>query len=471
MSTRLTILTHGQPMMSDQLSSRNGHVKLVGIGQEDDESCTQLSRAPRIGSMPMLRTQIGPSMPTPVSPISYMSQYWPQAPITVERSQVYTRDMIKPPTISQKEQQLRYLPTPPASPSTPRAPPSMFTLPNETLDRVFSFLPLTMLPTLMRANRLCHALAERQLYFKVQHIQLYEGPENEGNTSWQCLRTLASRHSAATSVRHFAVRGLPWMDSSAASILLRALGNMTKLCSLHLELGAPFEKALVRDKLAMTALTSLCALNVSDAQAALALCSTISGIRRLTTPSALPLAALRIAPDSPLDVSAVHELLQALTWGQTGDLQVLQMALICESEDELPEILGKLAQSLPCLETLGLHVKINNEEKMCEIDVTQEEDRVSRLLQRMSDALARFPSLRKISLATVPFPAPTWVQLAQGDIENLVKGCQRLEVLELQWSVWHAEAITGGQSWIPVPAPPGHSYIRSSWIYEHASVL
>lgn len=419
-------------------------------------------------SVTMLRTQLGPSMPTPVSPISYMSQHWPKAPITPESPQGFAQDMIRHPTTFSQQQE--YLPTPPATPSTARPISPMFALPNETLDRVFSFLPLTTLPILMRANQLCHALAERRLYFKVQHIQLYEGPNNEENTSWQCLRTLASRSSAATSVRHFAVGGLCWLDPSTTSLLLRALGNMTKLCSLHLELGATFERALARDKSAVAALASLCALNVTDAQTALALCGTASGIRRSTTPSALPLTVLRIAPESPLDASAVHELVQALTWGRTGELQMLQMAIACASEDELLRLLGKLGQSLPSLETLGLQVMMSGGHVTCGPSVMKEGDSVSDLSRRMGDILALFPSLRKLSLASCSGSAVLKIGSTQADMEALTKGCQRLEELEFQWTLWHAETVAGNQIWNARPAPLGYSYLRNSWAYEHASV-
>ena len=418
-------------------------------------------------SMAIPRTQLKASMPTPVSPISYISQHWPQAPILAERSQGHVQSINKQPTTFSQRQD--YLPTPPASPSTTSPIPTMFTLPNEMLDHIFSFLPLASFPTLMCASSLCHALAERQLYFKIQHIQLYDSPDNEEDESWQCIRTLASRPSAATSVRHFAVRGLPWLDAQAASLLLRALSNMTQLCSLHLELGAPFERALVRDKSAVAALASLCALNVTDPETALAICGTVSGIRRSTTQAALPLAALRIAPGSPLDLSAVHDLLQALTRGQTADLQVLQMTVACESEDELLKVLGKLGKSLPFLETFGLQVRFTGGHGDCGCGMVGEEDKVSDLSRRLGNVLSLFPSLRQLSLTSCSSSVPLCIGPTQGDVEALSKGCRRLERLELQWSVWRAETVAGNQSWRAVPTSPGHSYLKNEWAYEHAS--
>jgi hypothetical protein len=357
----------------------------------------------------------------------------------------------------------------------------MLTLPNETLDRVFSFLPTTTLPTLMRANKLCHALAERQLYFKVQHIQLYESQDNKGNKSWQCLRTLASRSSAATSVRHFAVRGLPWLHPSEIDLILRVLGNMTKLCSLHLELGVPFERALVRDSLTVSAIAeSLCALNVSDAQTAIAFSAAASEgrdrgrSRKDASAASWPLATLRIASDSVLDAAAVHELLSALTQGRngpdTGDLQVLQMAVECQSEEELLRTIAKLGKSLPYLETLGLQVRLAGQgHGGCGFGVEGNQDEVSDLSQRMGDVLALYPSLRKFSLASAPSTLLR-MGVTQNDAEALVKGCQRLEVLEVQWSAWRAETTQGNQRWEVVSPPLGHPFIRRNWVYEHASI-
>jgi hypothetical protein len=435
-------------------------------------------------SITMLRTNYLPAIPTPVSPVSCLALRWPQPPIPAEHSRPKSQDMTKPNLpLVQPNQHLPYLPTPPASPSTIGPPPSMFALPNETLDRVFSFLPTTTLPTLMRASRLCHALAERQLYFKIQHIQLYECKDNKENKSWQCLRTLASRSSAATSVRHFAVRGLPWLHPSEIDLILHALGNMTKLCSLHLELGAPFERALVRDTLAVSATAgSLCALNVTDAQTALAICRAASGTSRkrglgredASASSGGPLTTLRIASDSALDAAAVHELVLALTQGRNGphasDMQVLQMTVECESEDEFLKILAKLGKSLPSLETLGLQVRSTGQGRRgCDSGFEGGQDKVSDLPRRMGDILALFPSLRKLSLACAP-SSPVRMGATQGDAEALVRGCELLELLELQWSAWRAETVQGNQRWEFVSPPPGHPFIRRNWVYEHASI-
>ena len=505
MSTQLTLPAHGRSrsIPEEHFPSRILHVNTIAYGK-DDQTCTQLSRAIRIGrcvlnhgniyfhayqtisdgiynSLTTVHTEFAPAIPTPVSPVSCLSRHWPQPPIPAEVTPSHSRGMTKPNLTFSPLPYQAYLPTPPATPSTAGPVPFMFTLPNETLDRIFSFLSTTALPTFMRSNKLCHALAERRLYFKVQHLQLYESQDNEDNKSWQCLRTLASRTSAATSVRHFAVRGLPWLSPSEMDLIIRALRNMTNLCSLHLELGVPFERALVRDPFAISAIAgSLCALNVTDAQTATAFCGSVSASRGrdpgLESPSAppRPLATLRIAPESALNAAAVHDLVLALTRGKngprTGDLQVLQLAVEAESEDELLKILSDLGASLPSLETLGIQVgRIGQGEKICDQNLEESRGRISNLSRRMGGILAIFPSLRRFSLASMPY-ASLSIEEAQEDAEALVAGCQRLELLELYWSVWHVQTMEGNQHWAMTPPPPGHPFIRRNWVYEHASV-
>lgn len=262
-----------------------------------------------------------------MNPVSPLVQCWPQPPRRGDTD------------ISQ------YLPTPPDTPlELVPAPFSMFSLPNETLDRIFSFVPQNTLPTIMQANTRCHALAERLLYFKIQHIQLFTPEDGHCSKDWRCLHTLASRPSAAAAVRHFAVKGLPWLTSKEIRILASALSAMIDLSSLELNLGPQTEYTLVSFKPVIS--SSLCALNVLDGKMALELCR--DGKR--------PISALRISYESPLDPAAANELLAAL--GQSsGPVKLLQIAVQCETQTEFLSFLQLVARFLPHLTTLGLHVR------------------------------------------------------------------------------------------------------------------
>jgi hypothetical protein len=103
-------------------------------------------------------------------------------------------------------------------------PPEM---PSELVDLIFSFLPLSVLPVAMRTCKLFHAIAERQLYFTVHRIDFFPHVDQQ-----RCLETIANRTSAAESVRHFGVRGLPWLEDEDVHLLSTALRAMTHLQSL-----------------------------------------------------------------------------------------------------------------------------------------------------------------------------------------------------------------------------------------------
>jgi hypothetical protein len=343
------------------------------------------------------------------------------------------------------------------------APLTIFSLPNETLDRIFSFIPRDSLPTVMRAHSRCHVLAERLLYYKIQHLGLYgeeerfddddnndnvevvvedqddcgnrgEGSEHYGsfgngdsarrrsvngvstlgggllggpggddddwrgggatttaprsrptrNKHWQCLRTLASRRSAAQAVRHFAIKGLPWIaqEPSALSLLSRVLSSLENLCSLQLDLGTSFERALLLSNPTFS-FSSLSAINVCDPRTAAYLCNPPAangqGAQLLTTTCSRvnshtvsrPITTLRIDYDSPLDAEMVASLLTALTANHNHTtnssshsspttrppVQRLQLAVSCESVAGFVRILDMIANSLPFLVTLGIYIR------------------------------------------------------------------------------------------------------------------
>lgn len=387
----------------------------------------------------VLQTQF--TLPSPVSPLA---QCWPHPP---------------PRGDTQIEQ---YLPTPPDTPLEPLQTQSpMFSLPNETLDRIFSFVSQTTLTIVMRANTRCHALAERLLYHKIQHIQLFSPEDGHCSKDWQCIRTLASRRSAAAAVRHFAVKGLPWLTSREIQLLASALSAMANLSSLELNLGPQAEHTLVSLKPFIS--SSLCALNVLDAKTAVELCT--GGMR--------PISALRIGYDSPLDLATANELL--LTVGQSSEpVELLQLAVQCDTKSQFLAFLRTVARFCPHLTTLGLHVR-----SICSLD--DEKDWVSssilcgfrsitdsplwqELARDGGDILAQFPMLQQFSLA-----GPAYVvRGSKEDAELWVHASQRLELVELQWSAWRRQLSGVTQECKPVSSH--HAFIRRRWAYEHASM-
>lgn len=273
----------------------------------------------------MLRTQF--ALPTPVSPVGQPAQRWPSPPPISDRTIV------------------QYLPTPPDTPLEPLpVPSSMLSLPNEIMDKIFSFAPSSALPTIMLANTRFHALAERLLYFKVQHLQLFSPEDGHCNMDWRCLRTIASRSSAAAAVRHFAVKSLPWLNEDEIRLLASALSGMVNLSSMDLNLGPQAEHSLL--SYTPTISTDLCALNVLDAKTALLIC---------TDPSR-PISALRVHYESPFDPAAANELLCALQ-KSPGPLRTLQIALSCHTGSQFISVLRSIAKCLPHLNTLGIHIR------------------------------------------------------------------------------------------------------------------
>jgi hypothetical protein len=182
------------------------------------------------------------------------------------------------------------------------------------------------------------------LYFKIQHIQLFTSEDGHCNKDWRCLQTLASRRSAAAAVRHFAVKGLPWLTSKEIRALACAISAMINLSSLELNLGPQTEYTIISFKPAIS--SSLSALNVLDGKTALELCR--DGKR--------PISALRVSYESPLDLAAANELLVAL--GQSSrTVELLQIAVKCETKTEFLSFLQLVTRFLPHLATLGLHLR------------------------------------------------------------------------------------------------------------------
>lgn len=215
----------------------------------------------------------------------------------------------------------------------------MFYLPTEILDAIFARVPITGLPALMRVNSKCHALAERLLYFKVQHIQLFPGAEGQCSKQWPCLQTLATRPSAARAVRHFGVKGLPWLTSEEIQLLSRVLSNMVALTSLSLDLGAAPEQAILTHNPSIS--LDLAALNVHDVNTAVYAC---------TSPGS-SVSILRI--NSSLDAVATKSLLQALS-RSTKPLLQLQVKLECHQTTDVSEVLRLVTRYLPQIAVLGV---------------------------------------------------------------------------------------------------------------------
>lgn len=307
----------------------------------------------------------------------------------------------------------------------------LFTLPNETLSHILSFLPLSCLPPVMRVCSRLHALCERALYHTLQHIQLYSPPDavylheatlstpataTSGSSEWGLIHTLATRPSAARSVRHFAIRGLPCFGQDGVVLLARALNGMQSgLVSLEINLGIPIERALVRALSNLEPISAepqgfvnLAALNVLDTQTALWVLGARHSIsstpitqqhhhqdaggmrgndrlpssvdwngkdvdmdhdqihaidRGLQTPSARsPLSVLRIDFQHPLDAATLDNLLNALVPQSQADsrsiedVEQLQLGLQCRSADEASAMASTIARRLPTLRLLGLHV-------------------------------------------------------------------------------------------------------------------
>ncbi len=219
--------------------------------------------------------------------------------------------------------------TPSSSP-----PPHM---PSELVDLIFSFLPLSVLPVTMQTCKLFHAIAERQLYFTVHCIDFFPHIDQQ-----RCLETIANRISAAESVRHFGVRGLPWLEDEDILLLSTALRAMTHLQSLDIDLGVPPEHDLLHAELPLS--PDLEALNIVDPRSAMFACE--GGAR--------PIRIARIA--SPMDECTAREVLPAL--GQSaGPLRQLQICVHLFSMADAIDVLSLLACNLPCLQTLGVEIR------------------------------------------------------------------------------------------------------------------
>lgn len=189
----------------------------------------------------------------------------------------------------------------------------------------------------MRASKLFHAIAERQLYFTVHCIDFFPHVDQQ-----RCLETIANRASAAKSVRHFGVRGLPWIGDEDIHLLSNALCAMVHLQSLDIDLGAPPEHDLLHSQLSLS--LDLQALNVVDPWSAKFVCE--GGARAIRT--------ARIA--SPMDECTAREVVPAL--GQSaGPLRQLQITVHLFSMADAIDILSLLACKLPCLHTLGVEIR------------------------------------------------------------------------------------------------------------------
>lgn len=210
-------------------------------------------------------------------------------------------------------------------------------IPSELVDLILSFLPLSVLPVTMRASKLFHAIAERQLYFTVHCIDFFPHVDQQ-----RCLETIAHRASAAESVRHFGVRGLPWMGDEDIHLLSIALCAMAHLQSLDIDLGAPPEHDLLHSELPLS--LELQALNVVDPWSAKFVCE--GGARAIRT--------ARIA--SPMDECTAREVVPAL--GQSaGPLRQLQITVHLFSMADAIDVLSLLACKLPSLHTLGVEIR------------------------------------------------------------------------------------------------------------------
>lgn len=459
-------------------------------------------------------------------------------------------------------------------------PLTIFSLPNETLDRIFSFIPPECLPTVMRAHSRCHVLAERLLYYKIQHIHLFEplceeeeedegeggnrannmnqggsedsyyGSFGNGDTSvngdsarrrsgnnnnsvvggvtalgvvdddwrgggattttpprsrparnkhWQCLWTLASRRSAASAVRHFAIKGLHWViQSGGLDLISRVVSSLDNLYSFQLDVHPQFERALLLTNPKFS--SHLCAVNVSDPLTALYICNAPAASgedQPQAQPQARggahadsngtnhvavsrPITTLRIGyNECPLDAEMMASLLTALTSHSPSitspppPVQRLQVPVWCESVAGLVRILDMIAKQLPFLVTLGIYI--------CSPRPIVAE-RSQDLTRDIAKALAPLTQLQTLSLASLRHCLTT----TKEDADIIAKECQQIRLVELNWSAWGLDqdpsrkntttttttTTTGATSeWKSLSGHPNfHPFIRRRWVYEHAYI-
>jgi len=305
-------------------------------------------------------------------------------------------------------------------------PPEM---PSELVDLIFSFLPLSALPVTMQTCKLFHAIAERQLYFTVHCIDFFPHVDRQ-----RCLETIANRASAAKSVRHFGVRGLPWLEDEDARLLSTALRAMTRLQSLDIDLGAPPEHDLLHPDPPLS--SDLEALNVADPWSAKCVCE--GGAR--------PIRIARIA--SPMDECTAWEVIPAL--GQSaGPLRQLQISLHLLSMADAIDVLSLLAHKLPYLHTLG--VEIRTVKKVEEQDFERYAGQAGLALSALSE------------LSTLSLVLPSHRRFGTlEDVRAISSKLPTLTHVELQWSGWSLTSSSWkeSQSW--------QELMRRGWLYPHA---
>jgi hypothetical protein len=323
-------------------------------------------------------------------------------------------------------------------------------VPAELVDLIFSFLPLSVLPVVMRICKLFHAIAERQLYFTVHCIDFFPDIDQQ-----RCLETIANRASAAESVRHFGVRGLPWLEDEDIRLLSIALHAMTHLQSLDIDLGAPPEHDLLHSAPPLS--LDLEALNVVDPWSAKVACE--GGAR--------PIRIARIA--SPMDECTAREVIPAL--GQSaGPLRQLQICVHLFSMADAIDVLSLLASKLPYVQTLGVEIRAVKkvEDKDFEVSIGCSEEFGTRA-QMCSICSQRYVgqvglALSALSeLSTLSLVLPSYRRLGTLEDTRIISSkLPNLTRIELQWSGWSlvGSSWKESQSW--------QELMRRGWLYPYA---
>lgn len=373
-------------------------------------------------------TDIVHGLPTPISPLTNPAHYWPKIPKD-------TTNVSSLPTLQHNEFPL-------------------MDLPNECIDTIISFLPLTKLPDIMLLNKKGHSLAERRLYHKIQQIQLFSGGDGHCGNHWNCLRTLHSRKSSAQAVRHFTVKGLPWVEPGGILLLAQVISSLTNLCSLDIDLSNGPERDIF---CSLTALSSnLSALKVADAQSAIF----------VSANGGCPIEVLRI--DSMMDTPTANQLIPVLGQSSTP-LRQLHIRVDCGTSAEAVTTVSHLVQHLPHLAILAIEFRLsgllNEPRYLVSSHLISSSLKLNyhsqALVEGIAAALSPLTSLEVLSLTL-----PSSARGSKAEASFVGNACRRLQRLELQWSAWTFSVRE--QEWVVDQTRPSYSLMRRLWTYEHA---
>ncbi|KZW00225.1 hypothetical protein EXIGLDRAFT_745715 [Exidia glandulosa HHB12029] len=312
-------------------------------------------------------------------------------------------------------------------------------LPPEILAEICAYFTLPDLLSLLTVNRFMHDQSVGIIYAFIRHIHLFSTGEDADLPSLHCLRSLATSKRIASSVRHFALRGLPWQDVSTLQYLTAALCNMERLLSLDMSGASSLEASLLSPEACAQPcfMRNLEAIHVTRPETALYLCDgrTISSVRvasDATSAELLDLLALAGAHLRELQivVDDIYDPVQALS------------ALKCT------------IVAAPRLKTLAIEFRVQHAEPA----------QMHAFGHELTDIMTGLVSLSRLALVVTPMGstmAPPDCSLATA----LFTACPNLEYLELQWSVWTATGTTIKTS---DSERPWHTRLRTAWAYAQA---